>query len=53
MTSGENRHANQDRFIWCFGLGFALILASKLLLRADPIVGGLLAAGELHTELDE
>ncbi len=45
MTSGENRHTNQDRFIWCFGLGFALILASKLLLREHPIEGGLLAAG--------
>lgn len=44
MTSEESRRTTQDRFIWCFGLGFALILTSKLLLP-DPILGGLLAAG--------
>ena len=44
VTSDENRRTTQDRFIWCFGLGFAVILTSKLLLR-DPILGGMLAAG--------
>lgn len=34
----------EDRFLRYFGLGFAAIVAAKLLLRAYPLPGGLLAA---------
>ncbi len=45
VTDGTRAPKSEHAFEWAFALGFAVILATKLVAREQPILGGLVASG--------